>query len=146
MASYNKCTFLGNLTRDPELQHLQSGLAVCNFGIAVNKKLGKDKPDRVLFLDVAMFERKAEVAAEYLHKGSQVLIEGELILDQWTDKTSGEKRSKHKLTAFDFQMLGKRGDESSQDGRTEDEYPQAPAARNQRSAAPAPPPGDDIPF
>lgn len=130
MASYNKCTFLGNVTRDPELKYLPSGVAVCDFGIAVNKKLGKDKPDRVLFLDVTIFERKAEVAAEYLRKGSQVLVEGELVLDQWTDKTTGDKRSRHKLNGFDFQMLGSprgAGNDAggSQVTKTVDEYPQA---------------------
>lgn len=144
MASVNKCMFLGNLTRDPELKHLQSGTAVCEFGIAVNKKLGGGKPDRVLFLDVTLFDKKAEVAAEYLRKGSQCFLEGELVLEQWEDKNGGGKRSKHKLTAFDFQMLGKRGDETSQDGRTEDEYSQAAPSSRSRSAAP--PPGDDIPF
>lgn len=143
MASVNKCQFLGNLTRDPELKHLQSGTAVCEFGIAVNKKLGGGKPDRVLFLDVTLFDKKAEVAAEYLRKGSQVYLDGELVLDQWDDKATGQKRSKHKLTAFDFQMLGKRGDESSQDGRTEDEYSQASPVK--RQAAPATDPSD-IPF
>jgi single-strand DNA-binding protein len=138
VAYLNDCKFLGNLTREPEVKFLPSGMAVCEFGIACNKKLGGGKPDRVLFIDVTLFEKKAQVAGEYLHKGSQVLVSGELVLDQW--EKNGEKRSKHKLTANDFQMLDKRaggGDSSSQVRDDANDYAQAPAAKTD---------DDDVPF
>jgi single-strand DNA-binding protein len=103
MASFNSLILLGNLTREPAVKYLQTGKAVCEFGIAVNKKMGGDKPDRVLFIDVTLFDKRAEAAGEYLKKGSPVLVSGELQLDQW--EQDGQKRSKHKMLAHDFQMM-----------------------------------------
>lgn len=125
MASFNQWLGLGNLTREPEMKHLQSGLAVCEFGIAVNEKR-KDKPDEVLFIDVTCFNKTAEIAAEYLHKGSQILLNGKLKFEQW--EADGQKRSKHRIICNDFQMLGApKGERFSQAGKTVDEYAQAPA-------------------
>lgn len=141
MASFNQIFLLGNLTREPETKFLPSGMAVCSFGIAVNKKLGGDKPDRVLFIDCTVFDKQAQIAGEYLHKGSQVLINGELVLDQW--EKDGVKHSRHKVTVNNFTMLGPGGKGGSHaPSKTEDEYPQtAPPARSNASPA-----GDDIPF
>jgi len=147
MATYNQWIGLGNLTREPETKYTQGGLCLCSFGLAVNEKR-TGKPDVVLFVDVTLFDKKAEVASQYLHKGSQVIITGKLVLDQW--EQDGQKRSKHKINGTDFQMIGgKRGDETSQvpaeDG---DEYSQAPPRRTamQPVGAPSSPPSDDIPF
>jgi len=82
-------------------------LAIGNTGIAVNRKfkskMGESK-EEVLFVDLAFFGRTAEIANQYLRKGSKVLVEGRLKLDQWTD-TSGQKRSKHSITVESMQML-----------------------------------------
>lgn len=126
-ASFNQVTLLGNLTREPELKHTQGGMQICEFGMAVNEKR-KGKDDLVLFVDVAVFDKLAEVAGEYLNKGSQILLQGKLKLDQWEDKNGGGKRSKISVIGNSFQMLGApKGGQHSQAGPTEDEYSQAPA-------------------
>lgn len=139
MASFNSLVLLGNLTREPEVKFLPSGMAVCEFGIAVNKKLGSGKPDRVLFIDCTVFDKQAQVAGEYLHQGSQVLLQGELVFDQW--EKEGQKRSKHKMTVNNFTMLGSPGGKggSHAPSKTDDEYSQALAKQSA-------PPVDDIPF
>lgn len=122
-ASWNSVTLLGNLTREPEFKHTQGGMEICEFGMAVNEKR-KGKEDLVLFIDVAMFDKQAAVAGEYLQKGSQILLQGKLKLDQWSDKETGAKRSKISVVGNSFQMLGSPG--GKQPSKTEDEYPQAP--------------------
>jgi single-strand DNA-binding protein len=104
---FNKIILAGNLTRDVEVKYTSSSLAIGNTGIAVNKKfknkMGENK-EEVLFVDLTFFGRTAEIANQYLKKGSKVLVEGKLKLDQWTD-TSGQKRSKHSITVESMQML-----------------------------------------
>lgn len=107
---FNKIILVGNLTRDIEIRNTPSGLAIANTGIATNKKFksqtGEDK-DEVMFIDITFFGRTAEIAQQYLKKGSKVLVDGRLKLDQWTD-TSGQKRSKHSLVVESMKMLGGR--------------------------------------
>ena len=104
---FNKIILAGNLTRDVEVKYTGANLAIGNTGIAVNRKfkskMGENK-EEVLFVDLAFFGRTAEIANQYLKKGSKVLIEGKLKLDQWTD-ASGQKRSKHSITVESMQML-----------------------------------------
>ena len=86
MASYNRVILLGNLTRDPEIRYLASGMAVCDVGLAVNdrrKNASGEWVDETTFVDVTVWGRTAEVMGEYLSKGSPVLIEGRLKLDSW---------------------------------------------------------------
>jgi len=153
MASFNQVTLVGNITREVELKHTQSGMAVANLGLAVNEKR-KDASgqyvDETVFVDVTAWGRTAEVAAEYLRKGSPVLIGGRLKFDQW--EKDGKKNSKLSVVCDKLQMIGGptgKADSTNQAGPTEDEFPQdeprktAPAAnRSARSA----PPSDDIPF
>jgi len=107
---FNKIILVGNLTRDLEVRYTASNLAIGNTGIATNKKyknqMGEEK-EEVMFLDITFFGRTAEVANQYLKKGSKVLVDGRLKLDQWTDK-SGQKRSKHSLVVESMKMLGGR--------------------------------------
>lgn len=113
MASFNRVILVGNLTRDPELKNLPSGTAVCELGMAVNrswKDSDGNKKEEVTFVDVTLWGRVAEVAAEYLGKGRQVLIEGRLQLDQWDDKETGKKRSKLKVIGEQMTMLGGKAD------------------------------------
>lgn len=105
MASYNQCTFLGNLTRAVELSYTPTQKAVAQFGIAINHKFG-DK-EEVTFLDCEAWGKTAEIAKEYLEKGSQVLIAGRIKQESWNDKTTGAKRSKLKVVVETLQMLGK---------------------------------------
>lgn len=167
MASFNRVILLGNLTRDIEVKYLQSGMAVTEVGLAVNdRRKGQNGEwiEETTFVDVTMWGRTAEVASEYLGKGSSVLIEGRLKLDTW--ETEGQKRSKLRVVCEKMQMLGSkgggggggRGGQSQQfdDGGDAGYYGEAapaqsrgPASRgggSRQSAPPPPPPEDDIPF
>jgi len=106
MASYNRVIVLGNVTRDIELRYTPSGLAVTDLGMAVNDRVKRNEEwvEEATFLDVALFGRTAEVASEFLSKGSPVLIEGRLKLDTW--ETDGQKRSKLKVVGERLVMLG----------------------------------------
>lgn len=112
---YNKVIMMGNLTRDVELRYLPSGSALATIGLASNRRFKKQdgsQGEEVCFVDVKLFGRTAEVANQYLRKGSRVLIEGRLTLETWNDQ-SGAKRSKHTITAENMQMLDSRS--SSED-------------------------------
>lgn len=101
---------LGNLTRDCELRYLPSGGAICTTGLATNRKFKKQdgsQGEEVCFIDLTFFGRTAEIANQYLHRGSKVLVEGRLKLDQWTDNQS-VKRSKHSITVETLQMIDTR--------------------------------------
>src|SRR3954451_1462850 len=108
MASFNRVILVGNLTRDPELRYIPSGTAVSDIGLAVNDRIkrGDQWVDETTFVDVTLWGRTAEVANEYLSKGSPVLIEGRLKLDRW--EKDGQKHSKLRVTAEKMQMLGAR--------------------------------------
>lgn len=105
---FNRVVLLGNLTRDIELRYLPSGSAVATTGIATNRRFKKQDGsmgEEVMFIELTFFGRSAEVAAQYLKKGSKVLIEGRLKLDSWTDN-AGQKRSKHSVQVEAMEMLG----------------------------------------
>lgn len=145
MASFNRVVLMGNLTRDVDVRYLQSGMAVTDVGLAVNdrrKNQSGEWVDETTFVDITLWGRTAEVAGEYLSKGSPVLIEGRLKLDTW--ETDGQRRSKLKVVGERMQMLGGRRDGSGgSSSQSQSEYSEpAPAT----SGAPAGPPEDDIPF
>lgn len=109
MVSINTVMIGGNLTRDPELKYLDGGLAVCNFNVAVNEKYtdkAGNKKENVCFVEVVAWKKTAELAAEYLKKGSPVVVEGKLSQDEWVDKESGKKRTKTKVTAGKVHFVG----------------------------------------
>ena len=111
---YNKIILAGNLTRDIEIRYTQSGSAIGNTGIATSRKFKSatgEQKEEVLFVDLTFFGRTAEIANQYLRKGSKVLVDGRLKLDQWTAQ-DGSKRSKHSITVENLQMLGSK-DESA---------------------------------
>ena len=144
MASYNRVILLGNITRDIELKYIQSGTAVTEIGMAVNdrrKSPSGEWIDETTFVDVTLWGRTAEVASEYLGKGSPVLIEGRLKLDQW--ETDGQKRSKLRVVADKMQMLGGKGGGGTPSSRPNSEYSEAAPTP---SGPPAGPPDEDIPF
>ena len=104
---FNKVILVGNLTRDLELRYLQSGTAVGNTGLAVNRRFKSangEQKDETLFIDITFFGRTAEIANQYLRRGSKVLVEGRLKLDSWEDQNGG-KRSKHSVVVENMQML-----------------------------------------
>jgi single-strand DNA-binding protein len=107
MASYNRVILVGNLTRDIELKYTPGGTAVTDIGMAVNdrrKSATGEWVDETTFVDVTLWGRTAEVASEYLGKGSPILVEGRLKLDTW--ETEGQKRSKLRVVCDRMQMLG----------------------------------------
>ena len=109
MASFNRVVLVGNLTRDVELKYLQSGMAVAEVGIAVNdrrKTASGEWVDDPVFVDVTFWGRTAEIAAEYLGKGSSVLVEGKLKYDSW--EKEGKKFSKLRVVGERMQMLGQK--------------------------------------
>lgn len=142
MASYNRVILVGNLTRDPELRYIPSGTAVSEIGLAVNDRIKKDGQwvDETTFVDVTLWARTAEIANEYLSKGSSILIEGRLKLDSW-ETNDGQKRSKLRVIADRMQMLGSRGG----GGRDGSLQPVADQAESD-NGPPQQPPQDHIPF
>src|SRR5687767_16029380 len=112
MASFNKVLLMGNLTRDPQLKYLPSQTAVCDFGLACNRKFrtaaGEDR-EEVTFVDITAFGKQAEIINQYCQKGKQMFIEGRLKFDTWEDKQGGGKRSKLSVVVENFQLLGSRG-------------------------------------
>jgi single-strand DNA-binding protein len=111
MASFNRVILVGNLTRDPELRYTPTNTPVTEIGLAVNdrrKNANGEWIEETTFVDVTLWSRTAEVASEYLTKGSSVLIEGRLKLDTW-ETTDGQKRSKLRVVGERMQMLGGRG-------------------------------------
>lgn len=96
----NKIIILGNLTQDPELKYTASGKAVCNLRIANNTE--KKTP---LYIDVVCWEKLAESCSEYLAKGRQVLIEGSLRINTWTDG-KGQDRATPEISAYGVTFLG----------------------------------------
>lgn len=114
MASYNKVILVGNVTRDPELRTIGQGTSVTELGLAVNRswydKQSRERKEETTFVDVTLWGRQAEVACEFLAKGRSVMIEGRLQMDSWEDKSTGQKRSKLKVTGESMQLLGGKGE------------------------------------
>ena len=147
MASYNRVILVGNLTRDVELRYIPSGTAVSDIGLAVNdrrKNAEGEWVDETTFVDVTLWGRTAEVAAEYLSKGSPLLIEGRLKYDTW--EADGQKRSKLRVVGERMQMLSSRqggdGRSSSGSGGVHQGSSDDASPEPHRAAAG----GDDIPF
>ena len=111
---FNKIILAGNLTRDIELIYTQSGTGIAKTAIATSRKFTSngEKKEEVCFVDVTFFGRSAEVANQYLRKGSKILVEGRLSFEQWVDQ-NGQKRSKHSVIVESMQMLDSRSDNQS---------------------------------
>nr|WP_314378131.1 single-stranded DNA-binding protein [uncultured Campylobacter sp.] len=147
----NKVVLIGNLTRDIELRYTQSGYCVGNAGIAVTRKFKNaqgETAEETCFIDLKFFGRTAEVANQYLRKGSKLAVEGRLKLEQWQDQ-SGQNRSKHVVEVESLEMLGgNQGGQNNQSGGTQN-YAQSGGAQS-RAKKPAADKyddgGDTIPF
>lgn len=126
--SYQKVIIVGNLGRDPELRYTANGTAVCNLSVAVNKTYRNSDDENVeetSWFRVAVWDRQAEVAAQYLKKGRQVLVEGTMISDQdtggpkvWED-SSGNARASHEVRAVAIKFLDSRPQESGEEMEAE---------------------------
>jgi single-strand DNA-binding protein len=131
---YNKVILIGNLSRDVELKYTPSGTAIAKFGLATNRtykdKTTNENKQEVMFIDVSVWGKAGETARQYLRKGSQVLVEGRLVLNQWTDQ-SGQKRSKHEIMAESVKFLDAK--QNNQGGSY-----QQPPQRPQRQQRPRP--------
>ena len=150
MANVNTVILIGTLTRDPELKYLPKGTAVAQVSLAINRTWSDDsgtKKEEVTFVDVDVFGRTAENVGQYMRKGSPILIEGRLRLDQWDDKQTGQKRSKLKVIGESMQMLGGPRGGGGGDG-DESERPARPGKSTPppKSPSPAAPDDDEIPF
>lgn len=114
--SVNKCLFIGNLTADPEIRTMPNGDQVANFSIALNERYkAKDGNivENVEYVRIVLYRRLAEIAGQYLHKGSQVYIEGRLKTRKWQDN-NGQDRYTTEIQGDNLQMLGGRQDELKQ--------------------------------
>ena len=111
MASLNKVFLLGNLTRDPDLRGLPSGQSVCELRLAVSRRFqnssGQDVED-TCFVDVVVWGRTANNCKQFLSKGSQVMVEGRLQLDQWEDRNGGGQRQRLRVVAEQIQFMNRR--------------------------------------
>lgn len=151
MAYLNKVFLIGNLTRDPELRVTPKGTAICTCTIAVtrrSKNEAGEQTEETAFVDFEAWSKQGELVSKYCSKGSPVMIEGRLKLDQWEDKTSGQKRSKLKVVMENVQFLSSRGDQQGggqQQGAGQQESQPAqnqqrpPPAQQQQRGAPPPP-------
>ena len=156
MASFNRVILVGNLTRDVELRTTPGGTAVTDVGLAVNDRVKKNNEwvDETTFVDVTIWGSIAEVASQYLSKGSPVLIEGRLKLERWEDSQTGANRQKLKVVCEKMQMLGTgKGGNNGSTGNAGDARPQqnqapagAPSGNRASNYAPPAPEDDDIPF
>lgn len=156
MASVNKCIFIGNLGRDPETRFMPSGDAMANFSIACTdtfKDKSGQKQERTEWVRIVMFGKQAEIAGEYLKKGSSVYIEGRMQTRKWTNK-EGQDQYTTEIVADRMQMLGGRGGSNTFEVMEPDNDASAPAPRQQAPTSSARPSGggnindidDDIPF
>ena len=136
----NKVFLIGRLTKDPETRFMQDGEAVCNFGLATNEtwkdKSGK-KQEKAEFHNITMYRRLAEIAGQYLKKGSLVYLEGKIQSRKYTGK-DGIERTAYEIICHEMKMLG---------GKNEVQPESQAAPQRQQPAAPNPVEDiDDLPF
>lgn len=124
---FNRIVLVGNLTKPIELRYTQSGAAIGSCGIAVTRKFNAngEKREETCFIDITFFGKQAEIANQYLQKGSKLLVEGRLKFDQWTD-SNGQNRSKHSVAVEVMEMLGepKQNNQGYQQGGYSNQRPQ----------------------
>jgi len=151
MANFNKVILAGNLTRDPQLSYTPSQTAVCEFGMAINRKFkGGDgqQRDDTCFVDCQAWGKTGEIINQYMNKGKPILVEGRLSYDSWEGK-DGQKRSRLRVTVENFQFIGSPGGSQGggqggggyqQQQQQQPQRRQAPPQQQQQGGyAPAPP-------
>lgn len=138
MPNLNQVNLIGHITRDPELRYTPKGTAVATLSLAVNRQWNDAKGQKVeeaTFVEIICWQRLAEVAKEYLHKGSPVFFSGRLKQEHWLDKASDKKRSKIVVVAEIMQLLSSK--KADPDAKT------PPAAPVTGTAAPD---DEEVPF
>jgi single-strand DNA-binding protein len=153
MASLNKVTLIGNLGKDPETRYMPNGEAVTNITIATTetwKDKAGEKQEKTEWHRITFYRRLAEIAGEYLKKGSQIYVEGRLETRKWQDK-EGKDRYTTEVIASEMKMLGSRpgmggSDSSERDGPPSQGERKAPSGAAKGSAAKFDDFEDDIPF
>jgi single stranded DNA-binding protein (ssb) len=143
MASFNNCTFSGNVGRDPEIRYLDSGMAVANFSIAVEgRNKGQGKGQDTLWLAVVVWGKGAGVIGDYVKKGSRLIVSGELGMETW--EKDGKQNSKLALNCQNFTLLDSKKDSGgAPGGGGSGGGTSRPAARSRPSA---PVEEEDLPF
>ncbi len=129
---YNKVVMIGNLTRDIELKYIQNGTAIGKSSIATNhsyKTQSGDKKDEICFLEFDIFGKPAEIISQYVKKGQKILLEGRLVLQQWTAQ-DGSKRSKHSLRVETFKLMDNR-DTAKEQSQSQVQQQVQPQSQNQ---------------
>jgi single-strand DNA-binding protein len=142
---FNKLIMVGNLTRDIELKFVASGVAIAKSAIATSYKYKSttgEQKDEVCYLDFNIFGKSAEVANQYLKKGSKVLLEGRLIFEQWTAQ-DGSTRSRHSLRVDTLKMLDSKNESIS---LTKDEKDNQIQTKKETELNEIPEDMDEIPF
>ena len=143
--SVNKCLFIGNLTADPEIRTMPNGEQVANFTIALNERYkAKDGNvvENVEYVRIVLYRRLAEIAGQYLHKGSQVYIDGRLKTRKWQDN-NGQDRYSTEIQCDNLQMLGGRNQDAAQNQSPKQQKAQS---KSQQSEPPVDAFDDNIPF
>jgi single-strand DNA-binding protein len=148
--SVNKVILVGRLGKDPETRYTSSGQAVCNFSLATDetyKDRAGERQKRTEWHRIVVWAKQAEIAQQYLHKGSLIYVEGRIQTRQWDDR-EGQKRTTTEIVATNFRMLGGRGDATAAaagaGGGADAEAHSSPAASEDMPAAE--PSDEDIPF
>lgn len=148
MASLNQVNLIGNLGRDPEVKHLASGDAVCNFSIACSESWKDrntgEKKEKTEWVNITIYGKLAEIAGQYLSKGSQVFLSGKLQTRKWQDKDNNDRYTTE-VVCHDMKMLSSKPADAGSGGGQRNAPPAAGAPTNK------PKPsfddlGDDIPF
>lgn len=149
----NKLFLGGRLARDPEKRYAPSGMAVVTFSVAVNRKTkaagDREARDEVTFVEVTGFGKTAEPIAEYLHKGDPIFLEGRLRQESWTDKATGQPRSKLSVVLDWFQFVGAKSEQGAgDDGPPQSAAPRrtAPEPAAKQGTLPGAAQEDDVPF
>jgi single-strand DNA-binding protein len=114
--SINLIVLVGNAGRDPELRFFETGSCVCEFTLAVNRPPRDGQPQEPLWVNCKAWGKTAQVAGDYLRKGSKVAIVGRLEFEQWGDRSSGEMRSKTLVVIDRLELCGSRNGEQQMDG------------------------------
>lgn len=147
MASFNKVILAGNLVRDPETRYTTTGKAIGKFSLAINRRWKSESGEmmeEVTYVDVDAFGKSAETIAQYCRKGSGILVEGRLKLEQWEDKQTGQKRSRLGVVLESFQFIGGKQEKQGEHDDVQKDWPKRNDAAS--PAAGESVPDDDVPF
>jgi single-strand DNA-binding protein len=138
MSDINSVVLCGRVTRDAEVKYTSGGMAVSEISVAVNRYAGKDKGEEVSFFEVNLWGKTAEALVQYLTKGRQIVVQGELRQERW--EKDGQKQSKVRINANNIQLVG------GKDEKAEPARQSAPQPASQQTLGPERYESDEIPF